>query len=108
MVPPAILTGGETNEILIVSFFGSSERAIFSAGSNYLNSGPNGTIINCMIFDFLTYCRFDEVQPEVVTRRWRFSREFKLEAVKPVKEHGVSAAQAAGDLDVQENVRANG
>ena len=37
------------------------------------------------------------------TRR-QFSREFKLEAVNLVKERGVSAAQAARDLDVHENV----
>jgi transposase len=37
------------------------------------------------------------------TRR-EFSREFKLEAVKVVKERGVTAAQAARDLDVHENV----
>src|ERR1700704_5531133 len=37
------------------------------------------------------------------TRR-QFSREFKLEAVKLVKERGVSVAQAARDLDVHENV----
>ncbi len=37
------------------------------------------------------------------TRR-QFSREFKLEAVKLVKERGVTAAQAARDLDVHENV----
>ena len=34
----------------------------------------------------------------------RFSREFKLEAVKLVRERGVSVAQAARDLDVHENV----
>ncbi|WP_141118841.1 transposase, partial [Pandoraea sp. PE-S2R-1] len=33
-----------------------------------------------------------------------FSREFKLEAVKLVKERGVSVAQAARELDVHENV----
>lgn len=33
-----------------------------------------------------------------------FSREFKLEAVKLVTERGVAVAQAAEDLDVQENV----
>ena len=33
-----------------------------------------------------------------------FSREFKLEAVRLVKERGVTAAQAARDLDVHENV----
>lgn len=43
-------------------------------------------------------------------RRWvmgtrrQFSREFKLEAVRLVKERGVSVAQAARDLDVHENV----
>ena len=37
-------------------------------------------------------------------RRRKFSREFKVEAVKLVKERGVSAAQAARDLDVHENV----
>lgn len=37
-------------------------------------------------------------------QRRRFSREFKLEAVKLVRERGVSAAQAAGDLGVHENV----
>ena len=37
------------------------------------------------------------------TRR-QFSREFKLEAVKLVKQRGVAVAQAARDLDVHENV----
>jgi transposase len=37
-------------------------------------------------------------------RRRKFSREFKVEAVKLVKERGVSVAQAARDLDVHENV----
>jgi len=37
------------------------------------------------------------------TRR-EFSRQFKLEAVKLVKERGVTAAQAARDLNVHENV----
>lgn len=36
--------------------------------------------------------------------RRQFSREFKLEAVKLVKERGVSIAQASRDLDVHENV----
>ena len=36
--------------------------------------------------------------------RRRFSREFKLEAVRLVRERGVSVAQAARDLDVHENV----
>ena len=39
----------------------------------------------------------------MVTRR-RFSREFKFEAVKLVKDRGVSVAQAARHLDVHENV----
>jgi len=37
-------------------------------------------------------------------RRRRFDRAFKLEALKLVRERGVSAAQAARDLDVHENV----
>ena len=37
------------------------------------------------------------------TRR-QFSREFKLEAVRLVRNRGVSVAQAARDLDVHENV----
>lgn len=35
--------------------------------------------------------------------RRRFSREFKLEAVRLVRERGVSVAQAARDLDLHEN-----
>jgi transposase-like protein len=38
-----------------------------------------------------------------MTQRRKFSREFKLEAVKLVLERGVSAAQAACDLDVHAN-----
>ena len=37
-------------------------------------------------------------------QRRKFSREFKLEAVRLVKGRGVSVAQAARDLDVHENV----
>ena len=37
------------------------------------------------------------------TRR-RFSQEFKFEAVKLVRDRGVSVVQAARDLDVHENV----
>ncbi len=37
------------------------------------------------------------------TRR-TFSREFKLEAVRLVRQRGVSVAQAARDLDVHENL----
>jgi transposase len=33
-----------------------------------------------------------------------FSREYKLEAVKLVRERGVTVAQAARDLDVHENL----
>ena len=36
--------------------------------------------------------------------RRRFTREFKVEAVKLVRERGVSVAQAGCDLDVHENV----
>jgi transposase len=41
-------------------------------------------------------------------KRGKFSREFKLEAVRLVKERGVAVAQAARDLDLHENVRASG
>ena len=37
-------------------------------------------------------------------QRRKFNREFKLEAVRLVKERGVSIAQASRDLDVHENV----
>jgi len=37
-------------------------------------------------------------------QRRKFSREFKLEAVSLVRDRGVSAAQAARDLDLHENV----
>lgn len=37
-------------------------------------------------------------------QRRKFSREYKLEAVKLVRERGVGVAQAARDLDVHENV----
>jgi transposase len=37
-------------------------------------------------------------------KRRKFSREFKVEAVKLVRERGVSAAQSARDLDIHENV----
>ena len=37
-------------------------------------------------------------------QRRRFSREFKLEAVKLVRELGVTAVQAARDLDLHVNV----
>ena len=36
--------------------------------------------------------------------RRKFSREFKLEAVKLVRERGVSVARACRDLDVAESV----
>ena len=37
-------------------------------------------------------------------QRRKFSREFKLEAVRLVKDRGVAVAQTARDLDVHENV----
>ena len=37
-------------------------------------------------------------------QRRRFSREFKVEAVRLVAERGVAVAQAARDIDVHENV----
>jgi transposase len=37
-------------------------------------------------------------------QRRKFGREFKLEAVRLVRERGVTVAQAARDLDVHENV----
>ena len=37
-------------------------------------------------------------------QRRRFGREFKVEAVRLIKDRGVSVAQAARDLDVHENV----
>ena len=37
-------------------------------------------------------------------QRRKFAREFKLEAVRLVRERRVSVAQAARDLDVHENV----
>lgn len=37
-------------------------------------------------------------------QRRKFSREYKLEAVRLVRERSVSVAQAARDLDVHENV----
>ena len=36
--------------------------------------------------------------------RRQFSREFKLEAVRLVKERGVSVVQASRDLDIGENI----
>ncbi len=37
-------------------------------------------------------------------QRRRFGREFKVEAVRLIRDRGVSVAQAARDLDVHENV----
>jgi transposase len=37
-------------------------------------------------------------------QRRTFGREFKLEAVKLVRDRGVSVAQAARDLDIHENM----
>ncbi len=36
------------------------------------------------------------MEPEVVMRRRKFSREFKIEAVKLVRERGVSVARRPG------------
>jgi transposase len=44
------------------------------------------------------------IKREVVMQRRKFSREFKVEAVKLVRERGVSVAQAGRDLGVHENV----
>src|SRR5262245_48518150 len=41
-------------------------------------------------------------------KRRKFSREFKIEAVKLVRERGVSVAQAGRDLDLHENVLRKG
>ena len=43
----------------------------------------------------------------MATQRRRFSREFKVEAVRLVLERGVSAAQAARDLGIHINVLRN-
>ena len=37
-------------------------------------------------------------------QRRKFGREFKVEAVRLIKDRGVSVAQASRDLDVHENV----
>jgi transposase len=44
------------------------------------------------------------MKPEVVMSRRQFSREFKIEAVKLIRERGVSVAQAGRDLGIHENV----
>jgi transposase len=44
------------------------------------------------------------MKPEDAMQRRKFGREFKLEAVKLVRDRGISVAQAARDLDVHENV----
>lgn len=44
------------------------------------------------------------IEPEVGDEETEVSREFKVEAVKLVRERGVSVAQASRDLDVHENV----
>jgi transposase len=36
-------------------------------------------------------------------RRRQFGREFKIEAVRLIKDRGVSVAQASRDLDIHEN-----
>lgn len=38
------------------------------------------------------------------TTRRKFSREFKIEAIRLVTDRGVSVAQAACDLDVAESI----
>jgi transposase len=45
----------------------------------------------------------------LLERRWKmqrgkFSREYKIEAVRLVRDRGVSVAQASRDIDVHENV----
>jgi transposase len=40
-------------------------------------------------------------------QRRKYSREFKLEAVRLIKERGVSVAQASRDLDVHQTVLRN-
>ena len=40
-------------------------------------------------------------------QRRQFTREFKVEAVKLVRERGVAVAQAARDLDIHENLLRN-
>ena len=37
-------------------------------------------------------------------QRRKFGREFKVEAVRLIRERGVTVSQAARDLDVHENV----
>ena len=45
------------------------------------------------------------MEPEgAMQRRRRFSREFKLEAIRLVRDRGVSIAQASRDLDVHANL----
>lgn len=44
------------------------------------------------------------MKPEVAYGEQGFSREFKIEAVRLVRERRVSVAQAARDLDVHENL----
>ena len=44
---------------------------------------------------------------EVANGTTEFSREFKLEAVRLVRERGVSVAQAARDLDLHQNMLRN-
>jgi len=41
-------------------------------------------------------------------QRRKYSREFKLEAVRLIKERGVSVAQASRDLDVHRRCCASG
>jgi hypothetical protein len=65
------------------------------------------TLVIAIIFEL---CRFDGHRDWVFHTagvgacRGRFSREFKVEEVKLVRERAASAAQAARDLEVHENV----
>ena len=43
-------------------------------------------------------------KPERAMQRRKFSREFKVEAVRLVRERGVSVAQASRDIAVHENI----
>jgi len=48
------------------------------------------------------------MEPEVVMRRRKFSRKFKIEAVKLVRKRGVSVAQAAVTWTSMRTCCANG
>jgi transposase len=44
------------------------------------------------------------MNPEVAHGTRRFGREFKIEVVRLIKDHGISVALVSRDLDVHENV----